>query len=143
MIKYFAVLANILFKNQFSRIKFSWSSFQPWLASVMKLKFRRIKFSRPLSDLLNPRKISTSKILGYMVVCDHVINYIVHGSHSTVGRVLIAWFNDCVLGRSGQIANPIIAMIDLVPYTRMFMFANLLIANTGNPRNSQLIDTRN
>ena len=35
----------------------------------------------------------------------------------TVGRVLvIAWFNDCVLGRSGRIANPIIAMIDPVPY---------------------------
>ena len=34
----------------------------------------------------------------------------------TVGRVLIAWFNDCVLGKSGQIANPIIAMVDPVPY---------------------------
>ena len=33
----------------------------------------------------------------------------------TVGRVLIAWFNDCALGKSGQIANPIIAMVDPVP----------------------------
>ena len=30
----------------------------------------------------------------------------------TVGRVLIAWFNDCVAGKSGQIANPIIVMVD-------------------------------
>ena len=33
---------------------------------------------------------------------------------NTVGRVLTAWFNDCVLGKSGQIANPIIAMVDPV-----------------------------
>ena len=35
---------------------------------------------------------------------------------NTIGRVLIAWFNDCVLGKSGQTANPTIAMIDPVPY---------------------------
>ena len=34
----------------------------------------------------------------------------------TIGRVLIAWFNDCILGKSGQIANLIIAMVDPVPY---------------------------
>ena len=65
---------------------------------------------------------------------------------TTVERVLIAWFNDCVLGRSGQIANPIIAMVDPVLYysthTRL-CFANLLIANAGTTHNSQLIDTRN
>ena len=64
---------------------------------------------------------------------------------NTVGRVLIAWFNDCILGKSGQIANPIIAMVDPVPYysMRAHLFANLLIANAGNTHNLQLIDTRN
>ena len=37
----------------------------------------------------------------------------------TVGRVLIVWFNDGILGKSGQIANPIIAMADPVPYYSM------------------------
>ena len=44
-----------------------------------------------------------------------MINDFVSAS-STIGRVLIAWFNDCVLRKSGQIANPIIAMVDPVPY---------------------------
>ena len=62
----------------------------------------------------------------------------------TIGRVVIAWFNDRILGKSGQISNPIIAMVDPLPYyMRTFMFAYLLITNTGNTRNSQLIDTRN
>ena len=34
----------------------------------------------------------------------------------TVGLVLIAWFNNYVLVKSGQIANPIIAVVDPVPY---------------------------
>ena len=34
----------------------------------------------------------------------------------TVGRVLIALFNNCVRVKSAQIANPIIAMNDPVPY---------------------------
>ena len=42
----------------------------------------------------------------------------------TVGRFLIAWFNDCD-GRPRTI---------LLWYTHMFMLANLLIANTGNTR---------
>ena len=37
-------------------------------------------------------------------------------SNITVGRVLIAQFNKCVLAKSGQIANPIITMDDPVPY---------------------------
>ena len=37
----------------------------------------------------------------------------------TVERVLIAWFNDCVLPWSSQIANLIIALIDPVPYYRI------------------------
>ena len=40
---------------------------------------------------------------------------------NTVGRVLIAWFNDCVLGKSGQIANPIIVMVDPVPYIIVYV----------------------
>ena len=39
---------------------------------------------------------------------------IVH--NTAVGRFLIAWFNDCVLGKSGQIATPIITKIEPVPY---------------------------
>ena len=42
------------------------------------------------------------------------LNY--HACTCTVGTVLIAWFHDCVLGKSGQIANPIMAMVDPVPY---------------------------
>ena len=37
-----------------------------------------------------------------------------------IGRVLIAWFNDCILGKSGQIANPRIAMVNPVPYMYMY-----------------------
>ena len=50
--------------------------------------------------------------------------------NNTIGRFLIAWFNECVLGKSGQIANPIIAMVDPVLYA----YVNLLIiahAGTG------------
>ena len=36
--------------------------------------------------------------------------------YNTIVRVLIVWFNDCVVGKSGQIANPIIAMVDPIPY---------------------------
>ena len=55
------------------------------------------------------------------------------------------WFNDCVLGKSGQVANPIIAMVDPIPYysIRTFIFANQLIANAETTCNSQLVDTRN
>ena len=34
----------------------------------------------------------------------------------TVGHVLIVYFNNYVLVKSGQITNPIIAMDDPVPY---------------------------
>ena len=51
----------------------------------------------------------------------------------TIGRVLTAWFNDCILVMSGQIANPIIAIVDpvLLLFMFMFMFARLLIVNVG------------
>ena len=35
---------------------------------------------------------------------------------NTIGRLLIAWFNDCILGKSGKIANPIIVMVNPVLY---------------------------
>ena len=34
----------------------------------------------------------------------------------TVGRSLIAWFNSCILGKSGQIVNPIIVKVNPVPH---------------------------
>ena len=57
------------------------------------------------------------------------------------------WFNDCVLGKSGQIVNPLIAMVDPVPYYSVqagLCLRILLIASTGirNTRNSQSIDIR-
>ena len=35
---------------------------------------------------------------------------------TTVGRFLIAWFNNCILVKSGQIANLITAMVDPILY---------------------------
>ena len=67
-------------------------------------------------------------------------------TYITVGRVLNAWFNDCVLCWSSRIANLIIAVADPVPNCRIrgeFMFANLINANLGKTRNSQLIESRN
>ena len=60
-INYFAVLPNSAQKQFFLWIKFSWSSFQPHLASVMNLKFRGRNFSRPFSiheihENFQPRK---------------------------------------------------------------------------------------
>ena len=48
--------------------------------------------------------------MGHDVILSHI------KGANTVGRVLFAWFNDCVLGKSGQIANPIIAMVDPISY---------------------------
>ena len=44
---------------------------------------------------------------------------------------MIAWFNNCILGKSGLIVNPIIAKVYPIPYYSILMFANLLIANIG------------
>ena len=46
---------------------------------------------------------------------------------NTIGRVLIAWFNDYVLGRSGQIANPIIA----TPY-RIIVYVHVYVCESIN-----------
>ena len=67
--------------------------------------------------------------------CMHIIL-----TPDTVGWVLNAWFNDYVVGKSGQSTNP--NNSEGRPRTKE-KFANLLIANAGKTRNSQLIDTRN
>ena len=65
----------------------------------------------------------------------------------SVGRVLIVWFNDCILGKSGQIANPIIATSTLyciIVYAHVYVCECIInFANVGKTNNSQLIDTRN
>ena len=59
-----------------------------------------------------------------------------------VGRVLIAWFNDCILGKSGQIVNPIIVTVNPVLYYSIHVCKSINCEHR-KPRNSQLIDTRN
>ena len=49
----------------------------------------------------------------------------------TVGQVLNAWFNDCVVGKSGPSTNPIIANVDPVPYN------SIIIINCERRKNSQ------
>ena len=36
--------------------------------------------------------------------------------YTTIGQLFIAWFNDCILGKSRQIVNPIIVKVDPVLY---------------------------
>lgn len=58
---------------------------------------------------------------------------------ATVGRVLIVWFNGCVLGKSGQTTNLIIANVDPAPYysIRTRLSSRIyLISNVGNTYNS-------
>ena len=76
------------------------------------------------------------------------MTFTIFNKQHTIRQVLIVRFNDCVLGNSGQHANPIIAKVDPIPYhsyTHTFMFMNLLkITNIGESHNSQLlIDARN
>ena len=59
----------------------------------------------------------------------------------TVGRVLIAWFNDCVVGRSGQIANSIIAMVDPVRYYSIHTHVN--VCESINLRMQEILAIRN
>ena len=64
----------------------------------------------------------------------------------TVGRVLIACFSDCVLGKLGQIANPIIAMVDPVPYYSIHPCLCLqMYTNCEHRKNSQfaIIENQN
>ena len=59
--------------------------------------------------------------------------------HYTVGRVLIAQFNRCVLVKSGQIANPIIAIDDPIPYVNVYVCKSI---NCETYKNSQFAINR-
>ena len=64
----------------------------------------------------------------------------------TVGPVLNAWFNDCVLRFFAYIANSMIACGDAAAYGVLLLDLLLrvqMIANPGKTRNAHLIDTRN
>ena len=45
-----------------------------------------------------------------------MLNFTKHLEANTVGQFSITWFNNCVLGNSGQITNPIIVKVDPIPY---------------------------
>ena len=64
---------------------------------------------------------------------------------SIVGRVLIAWFNDCVFGLSGQITNLMIAMVNPVPYNSVHTrsLCDSFDASSRKTRNSQSLESRN
>ena len=49
------------------------------------------------------------------------------------------WFNDCVVGKSGQSANPIIAMV--VPYNNnsIIIYAHVYVYESINWKNSQTL----
>ena len=46
---------------------------------------------------------------------------------NTVGRVLIAWFNDYVSGKPGQFVSPIIVRVDPLPYYSIHAHPILLL----------------
>ena len=58
-------------------------------------------------------------------------------SLGTVGRVLNAWFNDCVVGKSGQSTNSIIANVDPIPYISICARLCLWIYYCERRKNSQ------
>ena len=66
-----------------------------------------------------------------------------HYQEYTVEQVLIAWFNDCILDKPGQIVNPSIAIVD--PYHNI-VYAHTYVCesiNCKHRKNSQFIDTCN
>ena len=60
----------------------------------------------------------------------------------TIGHFFIVWFNDCVLGKSGQIENPIIVNVDPLLYYSIYIYESINCKHRENSH-SQLIDTRN
>ena len=55
---------------------------------------------------------------------------------------LIVWFYDCILGKSDQDANPIIAKIDPISHYSIcerFIVANILITNGGKTLHNLLL----
>ena len=63
------------------------------------------------------------------------------GVQNAIGRVLTAWFNDCVLSKSGQVVTILYRTVLKNRY--MLMFVNLVIMNGRVTRNSQLMGTYN
>ena len=60
-------------------------------------------------------------------------------------KILIAWFNDCIFGLSGQIVTLMIAIVDpyrIVVYAQGH-FAILLIASSRKTCNSQSLESCN
>ena len=55
----------------------------------------------------------------------HVVMETSDTKYNTVGRILIAWCNDWVLDKSGQIMNPIIVMVDPIPYYSIYAHLSL------------------
>ena len=66
-----------------------------------------------------------------MCVCVYVCLCVCETKVTFVGRVLIGWFNDRIQGRSGQIANPIIAMVDPVLYYSI-VYAHVYVCESIN-----------
>ena len=80
--------------------------------------------------------LRASMNVGYLPVHTWTLMWEIH-KQITVGRFLIAWFNDCVLGKTGQIVNPIIAMVNPVPYysirARSCLRINYIISFSSTP----------
>ena len=70
--------------------------------------------------MMDFKSFSTNTCLIYGVDISPVIlniyMYIYFGllmyMYNTLGRLLIMWFNDCILDKLGQIVNPMIAKVD-------------------------------
>ena len=66
---------------------------------------------RPISITCSSESGRSSHLIAPPGTYTSDYNYI-----DTIGTILIAWFNDCILGKSGQIANLIIMIVNPVPY---------------------------
>ena len=55
--------------------------------------------------------------------------------NTTLGQVLIAWFNNSILGKSGQIANPLIAK-GLPPY-HIVVYDNSYVCKSINCKHGE------
>ena len=97
---------------------------EPVIPSLSPLKLRHcvvdiMPWESPV--LLPPRGVTWDRSYTWK----HLRNQSYYSSSITIGRFLIVWFNE---GKLGQIMNPIIAMVNPIPYytIRARLFANLL-----------------
>ena len=68
-------------------------------------------------DLINARELCTHIGTGSFVKkVKFNIKHLSVNIINTIGWFLIVWFNDCVLGKSSQIVNPTIAMVNPILY---------------------------